>query len=217
MTPPVSNGWNPTYTPNTSLTSFDPTFAGLRKPSGEAAGHDDPSHGSSTPGPRKAASVSAEAPAGDSKVSQLIRPAHSEGGPTAGLVAKTQELLQRFKDTPGDTFNDRCVGLCNPFGVADEHSSAVQQHTAPRVAPACTSLALCPMHCSAASPTDSVLLCIGSQKLFIAMRHPTPQAVCGLGTFQQTHQWQSTPQSHTHPDISAPHAQAEHLVRRARG
>jgi hypothetical protein len=40
-------------------------------------------------------------------LSQLVRPSHSSGGPTAGLVAKTQELLQRFGDTPGDSFKER--------------------------------------------------------------------------------------------------------------
>jgi hypothetical protein len=45
------------------------------------------------------------------RISELVRPSHSAGGPTAGLVAKTQELLQRFRDTPGDSFTERWVGV----------------------------------------------------------------------------------------------------------
>jgi hypothetical protein len=45
------------------------------------------------------------------RISEFVRPSHSAGGPTAGLVAKTQELLQRFRDTPGDSFTERWVGV----------------------------------------------------------------------------------------------------------
>jgi len=42
-----------------------------------------------------------------SKLQELVRPAHSEGGPTAGVVSKTKELVQRFRDTPGNTLRER--------------------------------------------------------------------------------------------------------------
>lgn len=45
------------------------------------------------------------------RFSQAVRPAHSSGGPTAGLVAKTKDLYQRFQDTPGDTFKERWVTM----------------------------------------------------------------------------------------------------------
>ncbi|WIA11556.1 hypothetical protein OEZ85_011665 [Tetradesmus obliquus] len=36
-----------------------------------------------------------------------LTPAHSAVGPTGGLFEKTVELLQRFEDTPGDSFKER--------------------------------------------------------------------------------------------------------------
>jgi hypothetical protein len=36
-----------------------------------------------------------------------LTPAHSAVGPTGGLFEKTVELLKRFEDTPGDSFNER--------------------------------------------------------------------------------------------------------------
>lgn len=54
------------------------------------------------------AAAVADAPAGDdSRLARLVRPAHSSGGPTAGLVAKTQELFHRFRETPGNSFKER--------------------------------------------------------------------------------------------------------------
>jgi hypothetical protein len=68
----------------------------------------------------------ADAPAGDDKLSQLIRPSHSSGGPTAGLLAKTRELLQRFRDTPGDSLKERWVGVLGrgEGGAAGQHSAS---------------------------------------------------------------------------------------------
>jgi hypothetical protein len=116
--PPASKPVGDTDAPNMPPKPCDhQRHAGLGKPPGEAAGHDGaPRSSSASPAPRKSAAA-ADAPAGDSKMSQLIRPAHSEGGPTAGLVAKTQELLQRFRDTPGDTFNDRCMVVLFRIGA----------------------------------------------------------------------------------------------------
>lgn len=42
-------------------------------------------------------------------LSRLVHPAHSEGGPTGGLVSKAQELGQRLRETLGDSFSDRCA------------------------------------------------------------------------------------------------------------
>ena len=39
--------------------------------------------------------------------SSTVRPAHSSGGPTAGLVDKIKDLDQRRKDTPGDNELER--------------------------------------------------------------------------------------------------------------
>jgi hypothetical protein len=36
-----------------------------------------------------------------------LTPAHSAVGPTGGLFEKTVELLQRFENTPGDSFKER--------------------------------------------------------------------------------------------------------------
>lgn len=40
-----------------------------------------------------------------------LTPAHSAVGPTGGLFEKTVELLQRFEDTPGDSFKERCASM----------------------------------------------------------------------------------------------------------
>lgn len=40
---------------------------------------------------------------------RLVRLSHASGGPTAGLVAKTQQLAARLRDTPGDTWHERWV------------------------------------------------------------------------------------------------------------
>jgi hypothetical protein len=54
----------------------------------------------------KAEDRGASAPEGPNS-SRVPRPAHSSGGPTAGLVDKAKELKQRLKDTPGDTQLER--------------------------------------------------------------------------------------------------------------
>lgn len=47
----------------------------------------------------------------DSARGPLDKPifAHSAGGPLGGLVEKTKELQQRYKDTPGDSTKQRCA------------------------------------------------------------------------------------------------------------
>lgn len=60
-------------------------------------------------GPAAPPSGEKKASTTSSTLQELVRPAHSEGGPTAGVVAKTKELVQRFRDTPGDTLRERWV------------------------------------------------------------------------------------------------------------
>lgn len=70
---------------------------------------------------------------GSEGLSRLVRPAHSEGGPTGGLVSKSQELLQRLRETPGDSLSERCASVQLASGWHNVHCMIKQLSLTVRV------------------------------------------------------------------------------------
>lgn len=90
---------------------------------------DSASRGDAPAGPYSGSGISKDASGQGSNLQQsfkrageVIGPAHSSGGPAGGLLGKVQELGQRFNDTPGNTFKQRCGTSSSYVGGTDVYS-----------------------------------------------------------------------------------------------